>query len=304
MGGIRFEPDGTVTIVTGTLDYGQGHASPFAQVLVDQLGVPFEKDQPAAGRFRPAASPAAAPAARVPSCRAAAPSSKPATYVIEQGKQSRRPHPRSRSRRHRVRPPAASASPAPTAASASWTSRKGFAAPPACRTTCRPALDVSLIFKGVPQRIPQWLPHRRSRNRPETGEMDVVSYSTVNDFGVLVNPMHGRRPGPWRHRPGHRPGPDRESWSTTKTARSCPAPTWTTPCPAPTTPRTSASPAIPCPPAPIRLGAKGCGEAGCAGSLPAVMNAVVDALSELGITHIDMPATPLKLWETIAAARR
>ena len=33
MGGIRFNADGTVTIVTGTLDYGQGHASPFAQVL-------------------------------------------------------------------------------------------------------------------------------------------------------------------------------------------------------------------------------------------------------------------------------
>ncbi len=43
MGGIRFESDGTVTIVTGTLDYGQGHASPFAQVLCDRLGVPFEK---------------------------------------------------------------------------------------------------------------------------------------------------------------------------------------------------------------------------------------------------------------------
>ena len=33
MGGIRFEADGTVTILTGTLDYGQGHATPFAQVL-------------------------------------------------------------------------------------------------------------------------------------------------------------------------------------------------------------------------------------------------------------------------------
>ncbi len=43
MGGIRFEADGTVTIVTGTLDYGQGHASPFAQVLVDRLGVPFDR---------------------------------------------------------------------------------------------------------------------------------------------------------------------------------------------------------------------------------------------------------------------
>ncbi|MGZ3285203.1 MAG: xanthine dehydrogenase family protein molybdopterin-binding subunit, partial [Xanthobacteraceae bacterium] len=43
MGGIRFEADGTVTIITGTLDYGQGHAAPFAQVLSDKLGIPFER---------------------------------------------------------------------------------------------------------------------------------------------------------------------------------------------------------------------------------------------------------------------
>ena len=40
MGGIRFEPDGSVTILTGTLDYGQGHATPFAQVLSEKLGIP------------------------------------------------------------------------------------------------------------------------------------------------------------------------------------------------------------------------------------------------------------------------
>jgi carbon-monoxide dehydrogenase large subunit len=50
------------------------------------------------------------------------------------------------------------------------------------------------------------------------------------------------------------------------------------------------------------LGAKGCGEAGCAGSLPAVMNAVVDALSDYGIDHIDMPATPERIWRTIQEA--
>src|SRR5947208_5786493 len=43
MGGIRFEPNGDVTIITGTLDYGQGQASPFAQVLSEKLGVPFER---------------------------------------------------------------------------------------------------------------------------------------------------------------------------------------------------------------------------------------------------------------------
>src|SRR5205085_8190324 len=43
MGGIRFEADGTVTIITGTLDYGQGHASPFSQVLSERLGIPFDR---------------------------------------------------------------------------------------------------------------------------------------------------------------------------------------------------------------------------------------------------------------------
>ena len=43
MGGIRFEANGDVTIITGTLDYGQGHAAAFAQVLVDELGIPFER---------------------------------------------------------------------------------------------------------------------------------------------------------------------------------------------------------------------------------------------------------------------
>ena len=50
------------------------------------------------------------------------------------------------------------------------------------------------------------------------------------------------------------------------------------------------------------LGVKGCGEAGCAGSLTSVMNAVVDALSEYGIRHIDMPATPYRVWQAIQAA--
>jgi carbon-monoxide dehydrogenase large subunit len=51
------------------------------------------------------------------------------------------------------------------------------------------------------------------------------------------------------------------------------------------------------------LGVKGCGEAGCAGALTSVMNAVVDALAEYGIRHIDMPATPYRIWQAIRQAR-
>jgi carbon-monoxide dehydrogenase large subunit len=51
------------------------------------------------------------------------------------------------------------------------------------------------------------------------------------------------------------------------------------------------------------LGAKGVGESGTIGSTPAVQNAVVDALSPLGVRHIDMPLTPERVWKAIAEAR-
>jgi aerobic carbon-monoxide dehydrogenase large subunit len=51
------------------------------------------------------------------------------------------------------------------------------------------------------------------------------------------------------------------------------------------------------------LGAKGIGESGTVGATPAVQNAVVDALAHLGVTHIDMPLTPERVWRAIRAAR-
>lgn len=50
------------------------------------------------------------------------------------------------------------------------------------------------------------------------------------------------------------------------------------------------------------MGAKGAGEAGTLGALPAVVNAILDALAPLGVTHIDMPATPEKVWRVISEA--
>jgi carbon-monoxide dehydrogenase large subunit len=50
------------------------------------------------------------------------------------------------------------------------------------------------------------------------------------------------------------------------------------------------------------LGSKGCGEVGAIGSPPAVINAVVDALKDYGVRHLDMPATGAKIWSIIQAA--
>ena len=51
------------------------------------------------------------------------------------------------------------------------------------------------------------------------------------------------------------------------------------------------------------LGAKGIGESGTIGSTPAVQNAVIDALSHLGVRHIDMPLSAHRVWQAIGAAR-
>jgi carbon-monoxide dehydrogenase large subunit len=52
------------------------------------------------------------------------------------------------------------------------------------------------------------------------------------------------------------------------------------------------------------LGAKGVGEAGVTGSLPALMNAVLDALRPAGVTHFEMPATPHRIWQALRSAAR
>jgi carbon-monoxide dehydrogenase large subunit len=50
------------------------------------------------------------------------------------------------------------------------------------------------------------------------------------------------------------------------------------------------------------LGAKGMGEAGTIGSTPAVQNAIIDALAPLGVRHIDMPASPQRVWQALQVA--
>jgi carbon-monoxide dehydrogenase large subunit len=78
MGGIRFEPDGSVTIITGTLDYGQGHASPSPRSYPPGLAFPSKRSS--CCKVIPMRCwPAGEPAARGRSCRAGAPSSRQAT---------------------------------------------------------------------------------------------------------------------------------------------------------------------------------------------------------------------------------
>jgi carbon-monoxide dehydrogenase large subunit len=164
------------------------------------------------------------------------------------------------------------------------------------------SLDVKHVFDQAPSAFPNGCHIAEVEIDPETGVAEVVKYTMVNDFGVIVNPLlvEGQLHGGVVQGIGQalmeRTVYDGEgqlltgSYMDYALPRASDAPNFaflSHPVPAKTNP----------------LGAKGCGEAGCAGSLPSVTNAVIDALSELGIHHIDMPATPHRIWQAIQSAK-
>jgi aerobic carbon-monoxide dehydrogenase large subunit len=135
----------------------------------------------------------------------------------------------------------------------------------------------------------------------ETGEVEIVRYSVVDDVGTVLNPLllKGQIVGGIAQGVGQVLMEDirfdsegqvltgsfmdyampRATDISAVEVKSNPVPTRTNP-----------------------LGVKGAGEAGCVGAMPAVANALVDALSHLGIRHVEMPATPERLWRVIREA--
>jgi len=298
-GGVRFEADGTVSVVTGTLDYGQGHAAAFAQVLAAALGVPFgairlvqgDSDQLLAGGGTGGSRSIMQSGAAILAA---------SEKVIETGK--------------RVAAQRLEAAEADIVFAAGRFSIVGtdrgvgimdlaawLRSGPDLPDGVPASLDAALVNQGVPAAFPNGCHVAEVEIDPETGVVAVVRYSMVNDFGTEVNPMlvagqvHGGVVQGIGQALGEAVRYDENgqllSGSLTDYAlpRAADTPSFTIeshPTPALTNP----------------LGAKGCGEAGCAGSLPAVMNAVVDALSRYGVSHIDMPVTPERIWRVIQAA--
>ncbi len=136
---------------------------------------------------------------------------------------------------------------------------------------------------------------------PETGVVAVVAYTVVDDCGVMINPMlvmgqiHGGIAQGLSQVLFERIEYDENGQIVTASFTDY------------AMPRADDMPPIhietnPVPTPVNALGAKGAGEAGTVGALPAVMNAIIDALSPYGIRHIDMPATPEVIWRAMAAA--
>lgn len=137
---------------------------------------------------------------------------------------------------------------------------------------------------------------------PDTGVTEVLRYSVVDDFGTVVNPMlvlgqiHGGVAQGLGQALQERVVFDPDSGQLlTGSFMDYQMPR-----------------AVDIPPIEVKLncvpsttnmlGMKGAGEAGAIGAPPAIINAIVDALADYGVTHIDMPATPQAIWQAIQAA--
>ena len=301
MGGIRFEPNGDVTIITGTLDYGQGHAAPFAQVLSEKLGIPFERIKLLQGDSDELLAGGGTGGSRSMYASGTA-IVEGADQVIDRGKQI--------------------AGFVLEAAASDIEFRAGrFTIAGTDRSIgimeladkLRSGLQVpegvpnSLSVKHVTaEPIPSVFPNgchvAEVEVDPDTGVVEVVKYNSVNDFGTIINPLlvagqiHG----------GVVQGIGQAIME--KTAYDADGQLLTGSYMDYAMPRASDSPEVgfeshPVPAKNNPLGVKGCGEAGCAGALTSVMNAIVDALADLGVADIEMPATPERVWKTIQEAK-
>jgi carbon-monoxide dehydrogenase large subunit len=299
MGGVRFEADGTVTIITGTLDYGQGHAAPFAQVLSEKLGIPFNRirllqgdsDQLLAGGGTGGSRSMMSSGTAIVEA---------AAKVIEKGKQIAS---------YLLEASASDIEFAGGRFVIAGTDRaiglmemaeklRSGKTPPG---DLPKTLDVGHVTEPVPSAFPNGCHVAEVEIDVDTGKVEVVKYSSVNDFGTIINPLvvdgqiHGGVVQGIGQALLERTVHDEDGQLLTGSfmdyamPRALHAPMFTVayhPVPAKTNP----------------LGVKGCGEAGCAGGLASVMNAVVDALADHGVRHIDMPATPDKVWAALRSA--
>jgi aerobic carbon-monoxide dehydrogenase large subunit len=161
-----------------------------------------------------------------------------------------------------------------------------------------PGLSATAIYSAPVNNYPNGCHICEVEIDRETGKTDIVRYSVVDDVGTVLNPMllHGQIHGGVAQGAGQALMEDIhfdaagqlvtasfQDYAMPHAHDFCAMEVESNPVPTKTNP----------------LGVKGAGEAGCVGALPAVTNAVVDALSEFGVRHIEMPATPERIWRAM-----
>src|SRR5262245_24551042 len=299
---MRFDPAGALTRYGGTHSHGQGHATVFAQIAHDLLGVPFEQIKYVQGDTAQVAIGRGTYGARSAVVGGSA-LKRAADQMIEKGKER---------------------------AAAMLEADKGdiefkdgnyvvtgtdkkIGLVDVAKATFAPmgpltqkfgiGLEADGSFSPEPPSHPNGSHVCEVEVDPETGEVKLDRYYVVDDLGRILNPMivlgqmqggtvQGMGQALMEHQVYDRSSGQLLTGSFLDYAM----------------PRASLLPSIDAKMEEIAcktnpLGVKGIGESGTIGAPPTIINAVIDALAPLGVDQIDMPATPLRVWQAIERAR-
>jgi carbon-monoxide dehydrogenase large subunit len=298
---VRAHPDGTLTVITGTSPHGQGHETAWAQLVSLQLGVDPDRvivkhgDTAAVpigvGTFGSRSMPVGGVAVHVAAVEVREKAQRIAAHLLE-------------------------AAPADIVVSdGRWQVRGvpsrsvGFAQiaeaaySDAGPSDLEPGLEATHYFQPAGLVFPFGAHIAVVRLDPETGAVKLERYISVDDCGTVINPLlvegqvhgglaQGLAQGLYEEMVYTRDGELQSGALTTYMVPTAPD------LPSFTLDRTTT-------PTPLNpLGAKGVGEAATIGSTPAIVNAVLDALAPFGITEMDPPCSPAKIWAALERARR
>ena len=301
LGSIHFEADGSVTVIAGTMDFGMGHATTYAQIVSDKLGIPFDRIRLIEGDSDRMEFGGGSGGSRSVMFAGTA-LTESAAMVVERGKQIAS---------HVLEASASDIEFKSGRFVIAGTDRSvglielvqrlhgGLKLPDGVPKS----LDVNHIGnEPVPFAFPNGCHIAEVEIDPDTGGTQVVKYTAINDLGTVINPLlvEGQIQGGVVQGLGQalmeRAVYDRDGQFVTGSFMDY------------AMPRAHDAPMInvahhPVPTKTNPLGAKGCGEAGTSGGLPSVANAVIDALSEYGIRHLEMPMTPACIWTAIESAK-
>jgi len=299
---VRFNPGGTATILMGTKSQGQSHETTFKQIVHEKLGL-----DPAEVQFIDGDTDRVAFGMGTNGSRSTVIGGSALTVaadkVIEKGK--------------RIAAHLLEVAPAKVA----------FAAGVYSVTGTNKSMTLKAVAKSafLPARLPQGLegglfetgtfaPKSDTYPNgchvceveidPETGEVNLAAYAVVDDVGTVINPLtlkgqiHGgiaqgvgqalMETVTYDPDSGQLLGTSFMDYAMPRAHVFCDIVIKSNPVPTKLNP----------------LGAKGAGEAGTVGALPVVMNAILDALAPLGVTDLQMPATPVRVWQAIQATGR
>jgi carbon-monoxide dehydrogenase large subunit len=287
---LNLEPDGSITLLIGTQSTGQGHATAYAQVVADHLGLPPERVNVVQGDTD-----------RIKSgIGTGGSSSIPCGGASLAGAAEKLADSLKRLAAEALETSADDLEIAAESVRVSGTDRVISFAAIARRPDAGSGLTATYAFTPPQATYPNGTHIAEVEVDPATGESRIVRYVVVDDFGVTLNPLllagqvHGGTvQGIGQALMEHALyDPDSGQLVTASLMDYA-------------VPRADEVPAIDFETRNVRcmhnpLGVKGAGEAGAIGSCPAVMNAIVDALWRAHrISHLDMPATPQRIWSTL-----